>query len=98
MIYLFCSVQPLLGGITHNYVLPGAAWEVPAQTGTVVDSIPFTHPAQIPALLELLRHQCAFNTLLRTCMSSQYARTGTTVFPSPQLVHMFKIGQEKEGK
>lgn len=70
------SVQPLPGGVTHSYVLPGAAWEVPAQRGTVVDSIPFTHPAHVPALLELLRHQCTFNTLLSTCVTSRHANTG----------------------
>lgn len=72
------SVQPLPGGVTHSYVLPGAAWEVPAHRGTVVDSIPFTHPAHVPALLELLRHQCTFNTLLSTCVTSQHASTGRT--------------------
>ncbi|XP_051266654.1 mediator of RNA polymerase II transcription subunit 1 isoform X3 [Dicentrarchus labrax] len=66
---------PLPGGVMHSYVLPGAAWEVPAQRGAVVDSIPFTHPAHVPALLELLRHQCAINTLLRSCITSQRART-----------------------
>ncbi|KAK5849919.1 hypothetical protein PBY51_014216 [Eleginops maclovinus] len=66
---------PLPGSVMHRYILPGAAWEVPALRGTVVDSIPFTHPAHVPALLELLRHQCAINTLLRSCMTSQC--TGT---------------------
>lgn len=97
MIYLFCSVQPLPGGVTHNYILPGAAWEVPAQTGTVVDSIPFTHPAHIPALLELLRHQCTVNTLLRTCMASQYARTGRTVFPPHNWFTCSKLDRRKGG-
>lgn len=72
------SVQPLPGGVMHSYVLPGAAWEVPAQRAALVDSIPFTHPAHVPALLELLRHQCAINTLLTSCMTSERARTGRT--------------------
>lgn len=72
------SVQPLPGGVMHSYVLPGAAWEVPAQRAASVDSIPFTHPAHVPALLELLRHQCAINTLLTSCMTSERARTGRT--------------------
>ncbi|XP_063729962.1 mediator of RNA polymerase II transcription subunit 1-like isoform X5 [Eleginops maclovinus] len=67
---------PLPGSVMHRYILPGAAWEVPALRGTVVDSIPFTHPAHVPALLELLRHQCAINTLLRSCMTSQCTGTG----------------------
>ncbi|XP_067433891.1 mediator of RNA polymerase II transcription subunit 1-like isoform X1 [Thunnus thynnus] len=59
---------PLPGDVMHSYIFPGAAWEVPAQRATVMDNIPFTHPAHVPALLELLRHQCAINTLLRSCM------------------------------
>ncbi|XP_049420905.1 mediator of RNA polymerase II transcription subunit 1 isoform X2 [Epinephelus fuscoguttatus] len=66
---------PLPGGVMHSYILPRAAWEVPAQRGTVMDSIPFTHPAHVPALLELLRHQCVINTLLRSCFTSQCAGT-----------------------
>ncbi|XP_031705981.1 mediator of RNA polymerase II transcription subunit 1-like isoform X2 [Anarrhichthys ocellatus] len=62
---------PLPGGVTHRCVLPGAAWEVPSQRAAVADSIPFTHPAHLPALLELLRHQCAINTLLRSCITPQ---------------------------
>ncbi|KAG8009585.1 Mediator of RNA polymerase II transcription subunit 1 [Nibea albiflora] len=71
------SVQPLPGGVMHGYILPGAAWEVPAQRAALVDSIPFTHPAHVPALLELLRHQCAINTLLTSCMTSERSRTGS---------------------
>ncbi|KAI3355395.1 hypothetical protein L3Q82_018237 [Scortum barcoo] len=70
-----CTV-PLPGGVMHTYVLPGAAWEAPAQRGTVVDGVPFTHPAHVPALLELLRHQCAINTLLSSCFTSRRARAG----------------------
>lgn len=69
-------VQPLPGGVMHSYVLSGFAREASAHRATVVDSIPFTHPAHVPALLELLRHQCAINTLLRSCVTSQGAGTG----------------------
>uniref|UniRef100_A0A8C3B5B4 Mediator of RNA polymerase II transcription subunit 1 n=1 Tax=Cyclopterus lumpus TaxID=8103 RepID=A0A8C3B5B4_CYCLU len=69
-------VQPLPGGVMHRYVLAGAAWEVPAQRATAVDSIPFTHPAHVPGLLALLRHRCAINTLLRSCITSQCDRAG----------------------
>ncbi|XP_068570077.1 mediator of RNA polymerase II transcription subunit 1-like [Cebidichthys violaceus] len=62
---------PLPGGAMHRYVFPGASWEVPSQRATVADSIPFTHPAHVPALLELLRHQCAINALLRSCIAPQ---------------------------
>ncbi|XP_035854018.1 mediator of RNA polymerase II transcription subunit 1 isoform X3 [Sander lucioperca] len=71
---IICTV-PLPGGVMHSYILPGDAWEVPALRGTVVDSVPFAHPARVPALLDLLRHQCAINTLLRSCITSQCAGT-----------------------
>uniref|UniRef100_A0A3Q4H515 Mediator of RNA polymerase II transcription subunit 1 n=1 Tax=Neolamprologus brichardi TaxID=32507 RepID=A0A3Q4H515_NEOBR len=61
------SLSTLPGGVMHSYIFPGAAWDVPAHRGAVVDSVPFTHPGHVPALLELLRHQCAINTLLRSC-------------------------------
>ncbi|XP_008292197.1 mediator of RNA polymerase II transcription subunit 1-like [Stegastes partitus] len=60
---------PLPGGLMHSYVLPGAAWDAPTHRGIVVDSVAFTHPAHVPALLDVLRHQCAINTLLRSCFS-----------------------------
>ncbi|XP_040922130.1 mediator of RNA polymerase II transcription subunit 1 [Toxotes jaculatrix] len=62
---------PLPGGVMHSYIFPGAAWEVPSQRGTIMDRIPFTHPAHVPAILDVLRHQCVINTLLRNCMTSQ---------------------------
>ncbi|KAM9337802.1 mediator of RNA polymerase II transcription subunit 1-like [Symphorus nematophorus] len=67
----------LPGSGMHSYVLPGTAWEVPAHRGTVMDRIPFTHPAHILALLELLRHQCVINILLRSCVNSPCGGTGS---------------------
>ncbi|XP_071340863.1 mediator of RNA polymerase II transcription subunit 1-like isoform X2 [Trachinotus anak] len=68
---------PLPGGVMHSYILPGAAWEAPTQIATVMDSVPFTHPAHVPAILDLLRHQCVINTLLRSCVTSQCASPGS---------------------
>ncbi|XP_062415191.1 mediator of RNA polymerase II transcription subunit 1-like isoform X3 [Pungitius pungitius] len=62
------SVQPLPGGAAQRYVLLAAAWEEPAQRAAAVHSVPFTHPAHVPALLQLLRHRSAINALLRSCM------------------------------
>uniref|UniRef100_A0A3Q1JGB5 Mediator of RNA polymerase II transcription subunit 1 n=1 Tax=Anabas testudineus TaxID=64144 RepID=A0A3Q1JGB5_ANATE len=59
-------------GVTHSYILPGDAWEAPDQIGAVMDRIPFTHPAQVPEILKLLRRQCATNTLLSSCITSQH--------------------------
>lgn len=73
-------LQFLPGGAMHSYILPGAAWEAPAQRGAVRDSVPFTHPAHVPPVLELLRHQCLINTLLRSCITSQHATPGRRSF------------------
>ncbi|KAM4543793.1 mediator of RNA polymerase II transcription subunit 1-like isoform 2-T3 [Fundulus diaphanus] len=57
----------LADGGVHAYFLPESAWHVPTQRAALMDSVPFTHPAHVPAVLELLRHQCAVNTLLSSC-------------------------------
>nr|XP_057916023.1 mediator of RNA polymerase II transcription subunit 1-like isoform X2 [Doryrhamphus excisus] len=53
----------------HTYVFPVEAWESATQSGAVMDSISFTHPVQIPRLVEVLRHQCVINNLLRSSIS-----------------------------
>lgn len=60
-------------GATQGFVLPVAAWDVPAQRAAVVAHIPFTHPSHVPALLEILRHQSAINALLRSCVAAAAA-------------------------
>ncbi|XP_041669568.1 mediator of RNA polymerase II transcription subunit 1 isoform X2 [Cheilinus undulatus] len=70
------TLQSLPDGGMQRYIFPGSVWKEPAQRAAALDSVPFTHPAHIPALLELLRHQCAINTLLRSCVTSQWDTTG----------------------
>uniref|UniRef100_A0A4W5M7S8 Mediator of RNA polymerase II transcription subunit 1 n=1 Tax=Hucho hucho TaxID=62062 RepID=A0A4W5M7S8_9TELE len=67
---------PLPGREIHSYVLPGAAWEEATLRGALVSTVPFSHPAHVPALLELLRHQCAINTLLASCITSHRPSPG----------------------
>lgn len=68
-------VQPLPGDVTHTYVFPAEAWEAASRAGGIaLDAVPFTHAAHVPRLVELLRHQCAINTLLRSCMSQSPGR------------------------
>lgn len=66
----FKSAQHLGAGVTQAYIFPRAAWDVPAQRATMVDRIPFTQSAQVPALVMLLRHQSTITTLLRSCMAT----------------------------
>ncbi|RVE58607.1 hypothetical protein OJAV_G00196000 [Oryzias javanicus] len=63
-------------GEMHRYVFPGATWDVPEQKAATMEAVPFTHPAQVPALLQLLRHQCAVNGLLRSCLTPESAGPG----------------------
>lgn len=63
------SVQVLPEGEIHTYILPEAAWDVPTQRAALLDGVPFTHPSHVCAILELLRHQCAYNTLLNSCFT-----------------------------
>uniref|UniRef100_A0A3Q1HQ32 Mediator of RNA polymerase II transcription subunit 1 n=1 Tax=Acanthochromis polyacanthus TaxID=80966 RepID=A0A3Q1HQ32_9TELE len=74
------SIFPLPGGMMHSCVLPGAAWDVPAHRGIVVDGVAFTHPAHVSALVDVLRHQCAINTLLRSCFSVRCSGPGRRSF------------------
>lgn len=67
-----------LPGVMHSYVLPKSTWEAPDHRGVVMDSVPFSHPAQVPPILEILRQQCVFNTLLSSCITSQHVSSGWT--------------------
>uniref|UniRef100_A0A8C5D353 Mediator of RNA polymerase II transcription subunit 1 n=1 Tax=Gadus morhua TaxID=8049 RepID=A0A8C5D353_GADMO len=54
----------------HCYFLNGDA---PVQDGrslqgALVSKIPFRHPAQVPAILDIIRHQAAYNTLVGSCV------------------------------
>ncbi|XP_031439813.1 mediator of RNA polymerase II transcription subunit 1-like isoform X2 [Clupea harengus] len=59
----------LPGNQVHGYVLSGPAWSGGSWEGALIDTIPFTHPAHVPSLLELLRHQSALNILLASCIT-----------------------------
>lgn len=36
--------------------------------GALVTSIPFTHPADVPRILMVLREQALFNTIISSCV------------------------------
>ncbi|NXI36783.1 MED1 polymerase, partial [Galbula dea] len=40
--------------------------------GALVSKIPFSHPKCVPGLLEILRHQVAFNSLISSCVSEKH--------------------------
>ncbi|XP_064362661.1 mediator of RNA polymerase II transcription subunit 1-like [Dromaius novaehollandiae] len=40
--------------------------------GALVSKIPFTHPKCVPGIIEVLRHQMAYNTLISSCVSEKH--------------------------
>uniref|UniRef100_A0A9J7ZJZ9 Mediator of RNA polymerase II transcription subunit 1 n=1 Tax=Cyprinus carpio carpio TaxID=630221 RepID=A0A9J7ZJZ9_CYPCA len=69
-----------LPGQQHCYFLNGDA---PVQDGrslqgAYVSKIPFRHPAQVPALLDIIRHQAAYNTLIGSCVKKTYVKEADT--------------------
>ncbi|XP_056627467.1 mediator of RNA polymerase II transcription subunit 1 isoform X2 [Triplophysa dalaica] len=68
-----------LPGQQHCYYLNGDA---PVQDGrslqgALVHKIPFRHPAQVPTLLDIIRHQAAYNTLIGSCVKKTYIKEDT---------------------
>ncbi|KAL4635399.1 mediator of RNA polymerase II transcription subunit 1-like, partial [Arapaima gigas] len=55
----------------HSYILSGTTDGVTELEGVLVHHIAFTHPAHVPKILDLLRHQSTFNTLLTSCIPSE---------------------------
>ncbi|XP_063778563.1 mediator of RNA polymerase II transcription subunit 1-like isoform X2 [Pseudophryne corroboree] len=54
----------------HCYVINSNTDKESTVIGVLVNKIPFTHPSCVPLILEVLRHQEAYNTLLRSCISN----------------------------
>lgn len=72
-----CFIKSLPGQ-QHCYFLNGDA---PVQDGkslqgALVSKIPFRHPAHVPALLDIIRHQAAYNTLIGSCVKKTYIKEG----------------------
>ncbi|XP_039924060.1 mediator of RNA polymerase II transcription subunit 1-like isoform X3 [Hirundo rustica] len=40
--------------------------------GALVSKIPFSHPKCVPGVIEILRHQVAYNTLISSCVSERH--------------------------
>ncbi|KFQ18085.1 Mediator of RNA polymerase II transcription subunit 1, partial [Merops nubicus] len=41
-------------------------------TGALISTIPFSHPKCLPAVIETLRHQVAYNSLISSCVSEKH--------------------------
>ncbi|XP_044151393.1 mediator of RNA polymerase II transcription subunit 1-like [Bufo gargarizans] len=62
-------VVSLSGCKDHCYVMNSRMDNEHTVMGALVSKIPFIHPSHIPSILEILRHQTAYNTLLNSCIS-----------------------------
>ncbi|KAF4801464.1 mediator of RNA polymerase II transcription subunit 1-like protein [Turdus rufiventris] len=40
--------------------------------GALVSKVPFSHPKCVPGIIEILRHQMAYNTLISSCVSEKH--------------------------
>ncbi|NWI34594.1 MED1 polymerase, partial [Sula dactylatra] len=46
--------------------------EKPDLAGALVSKIPFSHPKCVPGVIEILRHQVAYNSLISSCVSEKH--------------------------
>lgn len=65
----FFPYQSLPGCMDHCYVLTSRCENKSAVMGALVSKIPFTHPSHVPSILDILRCQAAYSTLLNSCLS-----------------------------
>nr|XP_042700722.1 mediator of RNA polymerase II transcription subunit 1-like isoform X3 [Chrysemys picta bellii] len=63
-----CFFVSLPDCLKHSYFI-NKGTEKSGITGALVSKIPFTHPKCVPAIIEILRHQVAYNTLIGSCLS-----------------------------
>ncbi|XP_077349945.1 mediator of RNA polymerase II transcription subunit 1-like [Lithobates pipiens] len=62
-------VVSLPGCMDHCYVLTNRCENKSAVMGALVIKIPFTHPSHVPPVLDILRCQAVYSTLLNSCLS-----------------------------
>lgn len=62
----------------HCYFLNGDAPVEDGRSlqGSLVSKIPFRHPAQVPLLLDIIRHQAAYNNLIGSCVKRLSIKEG----------------------
>lgn len=77
-----CSFVQALPGQQHCYFLNKDAPLPDGRSlqGTLVSKITFQHPGRVPLILNLIRHQVAYNTLIGSCVKRTILKEGTA-FP-----------------
>ncbi|NXP46011.1 MED1 polymerase, partial [Heliornis fulica] len=56
----------------HCYFINRGSGKSDFSTGALVSKIPFSHPKCVPGVIEILRHQVAYNTLISSCVSEKH--------------------------
>ncbi|KAM5156739.1 mediator of RNA polymerase II transcription subunit 1-like [Mantella aurantiaca] len=81
----------LPGSMDHCYVL-NSRCENESAVGALVNKIPFTQRSHVPFILEILRYQAAYSTLLNSCLSR-------TINPKDHngMLH-FEVSLQKDSK
>ncbi|XP_056378959.1 mediator of RNA polymerase II transcription subunit 1-like [Hyla sarda] len=85
-------VVSISGCKDHCYVVNSRMGGENAVIGALVSKIPFIHPSHIPSILEVLRHQAAYNTLIYSCISSTIKFSDHT-----RMLH-FEVSLQREFK
>ena len=74
----FFVLSQVLPDQQHCYYMNGDApvQDGHALQGVLVTKIPFRHPAQVPLLLDIIRHQAAYNNLIGSCVKRTSIKEG----------------------
>ncbi|KAM4689021.1 mediator of RNA polymerase II transcription subunit 1-like [Discoglossus pictus] len=78
--------------VDQSYVLHSKVYNDKHVLGILVNKIPFNHPGHVPRILEVLRHMCAYNTLVSSCIRQQ-----RNLNESTDLLH-FEVSLQKDFK
>ncbi|KAI6075259.1 Mediator of RNA polymerase II transcription subunit 1-like isoform X1 [Aix galericulata] len=65
------EIQRLTGIPKHCYFINTGSGKSDL-AGALVSKIPFTHPKCVPDVIEILRHQMAYNSLISSCVSEKH--------------------------
>ncbi|XP_077159791.1 mediator of RNA polymerase II transcription subunit 1-like [Paroedura picta] len=70
----------------HCYYI-GSGTGRSGSTGAMVSKLPFAHPKEVPEMIEVLRHQAAYNTLVSSCISGATNSEVSSTSKSSRLLH-----------
>ena len=78
----------------HAYYLRDVGESSLDQTAKMVSRVPFTHPTNVANILNLLRRQLLFNTIISSCIRP-YAKQGQSFIVTPSSADVYDPTQSK---